>query len=353
MEVDLYGATLFLNPGKFFDIKENDPAYSSRLRMKFNDVLEKMVVETSVLEKISDQADQYENSRNAFGKQLTVRCWKTKNPLDWWGAFGGLTIELTMFAKRIVGLCCSSSGCECNWSTFEFIRTKKKNRLEHRRLNDLVYMQYNRKIAARFQKRRESGKKFDPLILDDFQWDKEWVNGEVVDPSDDEFWLSVDRALDALEGIESRRNPRRGGSDIVYSRCASGSSRTDASSEANWSEISPASRVINFRNEDDGSDQEAMRHGIAKMNNDAVIHSNKIIVGGHFYGAFMTVNLLAHAPNIFCCGIARPGAYNRTLTPFGFQNGGLDEILIKVHGPRICRVKHLITFEFKNCIYPG
>lgn len=48
-------------------------------------------------------------------------------------------------------------------------------------------------------------------------------------------------------------------------------------------------------------------------------HPNKIAVGGHSYGAFMTANLLAHAPNLFCCGIARSGAYNRTLTPFGFQ----------------------------------
>lgn len=51
-----------------------------------------------------------------------------------------------------------------------------------------------------------------------------------------------------------------------------------------------------------------------------VAHPGKIAVGGHSYGAFMTANLLAHAPHIFCCGIARSGAYNRTLTPFGFQN---------------------------------
>ena len=42
-------------------------------------------------------------------------------------------------------------------------------------------------------------------------------------------------------------------------------------------------------------------------------------VGGHSYGAFMTANLLAHS-DIFRAGIARSGAYNRTLTPFGFQN---------------------------------
>jgi len=46
---------------------------------------------------------------------------------------------------------------------------------------------------------------------------------------------------------------------------------------------------------------------------------NKMAVGGHSYGAFMTVNLLAHC-NLFKAGIARSGAYNRTLTPFGFQN---------------------------------
>lgn len=46
--------------------------------------------------------------------------------------------------------------------------------------------------------------------------------------------------------------------------------------------------------------------------------SNRIAVGGHSYGAFMTANLLAHT-KLFKAGIARSGAYNRTLTPFGFQ----------------------------------
>lgn len=46
----------------------------------------------------------------------------------------------------------------------------------------------------------------------------------------------------------------------------------------------------------------------------------RMAIGGHSYGAFMTVNLLAHAPQLFCCGVARSGAYNRTLTPFGFQS---------------------------------
>lgn len=49
------------------------------------------------------------------------------------------------------------------------------------------------------------------------------------------------------------------------------------------------------------------------------IDRTKVGVGGHSYGAFMTANLLSHT-DLFACGIARSGAYNRTLTPFGFQS---------------------------------
>ncbi|MCC8173168.1 MAG: prolyl oligopeptidase family serine peptidase [Odoribacter sp.] len=46
--------------------------------------------------------------------------------------------------------------------------------------------------------------------------------------------------------------------------------------------------------------------------------TTRLAVGGHSYGAFMTANLLTHT-NLFKAGLARSGAYNRTLTPFGFQ----------------------------------
>ena len=49
------------------------------------------------------------------------------------------------------------------------------------------------------------------------------------------------------------------------------------------------------------------------------IDRNRIAVGGHSYGAFMVANLLSHS-DLFAAGIARSGAYNRTLTPFGFQS---------------------------------
>jgi dipeptidyl aminopeptidase/acylaminoacyl peptidase len=56
---------------------------------------------------------------------------------------------------------------------------------------------------------------------------------------------------------------------------------------------------------------EAVRRGVADR--------DRAAIGGHSYGAFMTANLLANS-DIFRAGIARSGAYNRTLTPFGFQS---------------------------------
>ncbi len=55
---------------------------------------------------------------------------------------------------------------------------------------------------------------------------------------------------------------------------------------------------------------EVVRRGVADR--------DRIAVGGHSYGGFMTANLLAHS-DLFRAGVARSGAYNRTLTPFGFQ----------------------------------
>jgi len=58
---------------------------------------------------------------------------------------------------------------------------------------------------------------------------------------------------------------------------------------------------------------------IRKLDEMGVGDPKRVGVGGHSYGAFMTANLLAHC-DLFAAGIARSGAYNRTLTPFGFQS---------------------------------
>jgi dipeptidyl aminopeptidase/acylaminoacyl peptidase len=58
---------------------------------------------------------------------------------------------------------------------------------------------------------------------------------------------------------------------------------------------------------------------IDKLDHMGIVDPQRVGVGGHSYGAFMTANLLAHC-DLFSAGIARSGAYNRSLTPFGFQS---------------------------------
>ncbi len=65
--------------------------------------------------------------------------------------------------------------------------------------------------------------------------------------------------------------------------------------------------------------QQNARAAVAALTAEGCIDTARLGVAGHSYGAFMTANLLAHT-DLFACGIARSGAYNRTLTPFGFQN---------------------------------
>jgi dipeptidyl aminopeptidase/acylaminoacyl peptidase len=57
---------------------------------------------------------------------------------------------------------------------------------------------------------------------------------------------------------------------------------------------------------------------INKLVEMGVTDPERVAVSGHSYGAFMTANLLAHS-DLFAAGVARSGAYNRSLTPFGFQ----------------------------------
>lgn len=81
MQQKLYGAALFLNPGKFFDIREKDKRQAARLRFMFNDVKWKMISDEDEQTKISKQADDYERSEGeCFSKPGAIRDRDRKNP---------------------------------------------------------------------------------------------------------------------------------------------------------------------------------------------------------------------------------------------------------------------------------
>ncbi|XP_025669915.2 uncharacterized protein [Arachis hypogaea] len=98
-------------------------------------------------------------------------------------------------------------GCERNWSIFEHIHSKKRNRLEHQKLNDLVYVHYNLRLQQRNRMRKQS---YDPICLDAFEDHSEWImedsqpflTPEEVDAlRNDLANMSLQSALDDLDEL--------------------------------------------------------------------------------------------------------------------------------------------------------
>jgi len=93
------------------------------------------------------------------------------------------------------------------------MHTKKRNRLLHKRLNDIVFVSYNWKMKTRFQLRREKkGKFFDPLVIEEFDWDNEWADSSYVHPQGARgcdngnglTWEHVDEAVGASSSLRGR-----------------------------------------------------------------------------------------------------------------------------------------------------
>ena len=88
----------------------------------FTEVLEKLIIDDIDLKiKVLGDMCMYKNKSRNFGLPHALKMAETVEPLEWWGLFGNKTTELKKVARRIVGLCCSASSCERNWSTFAHV----------------------------------------------------------------------------------------------------------------------------------------------------------------------------------------------------------------------------------------
>jgi len=102
--------------------------------------IERMVPDSVKQDEIHSKLLHFNESIGTFGMAMAVRGRARDPPAYWWQQFGSQCHELQKFAVRILSQTCSASGCERNWSVFERIHTKKRNRLEQKRLNDMVFV---------------------------------------------------------------------------------------------------------------------------------------------------------------------------------------------------------------------
>ncbi|XP_071715220.1 uncharacterized protein [Rutidosis leptorrhynchoides] len=173
MHRDLHAAAYYLNPQYRWSPNVSEHA---EIKRGLYGVLDRLVKDTNIYMKIEDQLIEYKEKQGLFGYKGSLLSYKTRPPVQWWDQYGDDTPELEAFALKVIGLTCSASACERNWSTFNQVHTKRRNRLGTKKMNDLVYIMYNRKLKQKFMKKKNEEE--DPLFIENVMSDDEWLIGE-------------------------------------------------------------------------------------------------------------------------------------------------------------------------------
>ncbi|ONM09960.1 hAT transposon superfamily protein [Zea mays] len=185
----LHLAGYYLNPYFYYPNKSSIELDGS-FRAAVISCITKMFDDEDTQDSIIEELNIYQDQQGAFGHDIAVRQRRNKtfNPAKRWMNHGTTTPHLRILATRILNLTCSSSGCERAWSVFEQIHTKKRNKLLHDRMRDLVFVKFNSKLRE-----KRDNKSKDPIekelndILEDGE--NEFITGVVpdenVDPDED------------------------------------------------------------------------------------------------------------------------------------------------------------------------
>ncbi|XP_031283806.1 uncharacterized protein LOC116142517 [Pistacia vera] len=122
--------------------------------------------------RVVDESRIYRDREESFSRELAFQTCRTTRPDEWWRTYGYSTPQLQEFAIKILSQTSTSSGCERNWSVFERIHTKRRNRLEHQRLNDLVFIHYNLRLKNRMCYKKSS---CDPIDYESIDRTEFWI----------------------------------------------------------------------------------------------------------------------------------------------------------------------------------
>ncbi|KAF6169527.1 hypothetical protein GIB67_042737 [Kingdonia uniflora] len=123
---------------RWFDEMESN----TKLKEELLDCIAKLVLDEEDESQILRDLIAYRTKAGRLGKRV-----------EWWITFGSKVPALQRFVKRVLGLTSTDSPCERIWSTFDNIHTKKRNCLEHDRMRDLAYIEYNKRLKKRYEER--------------------------------------------------------------------------------------------------------------------------------------------------------------------------------------------------------
>ncbi|KAI3883640.1 hypothetical protein MKX03_016322 [Papaver bracteatum] len=122
----------------------------------------------------------------------------------WWNSYGDSAPELQRVVVRILSATCSATGCERNWSIFEQVHTKRRNRLS-------------------FTKGQEQGDSYDPIYLSSMESDDEWIT-EKDDPTleRDNTWMDMHECFQITAAEANKKKRKRGSRNLSIMKLAQG-----------------------------------------------------------------------------------------------------------------------------------
>ncbi|KAM1358914.1 hypothetical protein ACFX15_045122 [Malus domestica] len=185
----LHAAGFYLNPKFFYGFKGD---MHNEIVSRMFDCIERLVPDIKVQDEVIKEINLYKNAVGDLGRNLAVRARDNLLPAEWWSTYGGGCPNLARLAIRILSQTCSLVPCQDHQIPFEQLH-KTRNSVEHQRLNDLVFVQYNLKLKQKVHKHKEQ-EYADPISFDRNSIAEEWVAEMEMHQEDTENpdWMSLD-----------------------------------------------------------------------------------------------------------------------------------------------------------------
>ncbi|CAM8981603.1 unnamed protein product [Rhodiola kirilowii] len=189
----LHSAAAFLNPSIQYN-PQNKFSGLGTMKEEFYKVIEKLLPTADLRRDMTNQIYIFTKATGMFGCRLAMEARDMVSPGRWWEQYGDSAPSLQRVAIRILSQVCSTCSFQKNWSTFQRLHSDKRNKIDKETLNDLLYINYNLKLARQTDVKCSDN---DPLQLDDIDMTSEWVE-EVENPSPTTQWL--DRLGAVMDG---------------------------------------------------------------------------------------------------------------------------------------------------------
>ncbi|PON50942.1 HAT, C-terminal dimerization domain containing protein [Parasponia andersonii] len=234
---------------------------SPEIKLSLFHCTDKLIPDPEHRVKANLQCSVFHNKEGFFEFNQAKLTFDKRSPIEWWIRFGDGTPELQRFAIKVLGLTCSSSGCERNWSTYNQVHTKRRNRLSTLRMNTWVYIMYNKKLKHRQLKLKSLQNDEDALSVNELPSDDEWLigeNDEEDSPKTNDDELDVD--VFGEGGLPSEVSGIQSQSTKSHKKNTPETSKAGGKRKKHVTDVDENEEGSNDLNSDDGEDDRAIRY---------------------------------------------------------------------------------------------